>query len=991
MTVAALPRFRDYAENGTTTEWALPWRFTPADIRAQRRAPDGTITALLNGTDFTVTGGDTDAGGILTTTAAAASGVELNVWSETARAQTADYTTSDRFPAETHELRLDILAMVAQEQDREIARAPQVARGATAPSIGALTIGHALYVDANGDIGSTENSTAAVAADVDAAEAAATSAAASEQNVAALEASTKGYAATASTAATSASSAAAAALAAGKIYNTTAAGVAANPSDDDGWWLINGDALDYYTTQSSAAQDEGFSLAGAAVVAAVDQSGTSWARPTIAAGRTAIFRDDNLRDNLVWTPEGWQDSAKVIRATPDFITAAIGAAPVFGYSMIRKFSSAYSGELFRVRRTSDSATLDCSSAAEAEAFAAPSILKVVGIYNQISGALKTFSTELDYVNVGGLPAAQNNTSGAINMLSSSALRSSFQNVPGIAGFYTAIFPEFGAPAANRDLFFVSTSSSSLRRVALQWSVSGAISCQSRRLDGDSAVSYTPGTITGGIESIGWNVNASANRARNTRNGRTIRDVALGGAGNFSNTTPNANINSDIPEGVTFFEVAAWNTAWNDTLHDALLADQLAMVEGNQSDIIEDGAATWWADIATRLPDSGNIAVGYGTYSGQWAAAEFNGETGARVSNQVLTEALHDRDEHLMVAPHVLDDGTLIAALLPHNFSISPGSDDQIRFFTSEDGTVASLALDTTFSSPGAGWNYGQWFESESNLFLLTNDDVARTWNAVHFPDKVIGDVEKGRALAYQASAPGGGQNQLYCRGDQDGDTVYLVFTAHPTNVQNPLRLMALDMEAGTSWKDTAQTDLGDPFTTGSNLATITGLPAIYTPPSGKSFRLMDMARGGDAIIGCEFDNPGDGSSGAHVMLLYNGGDRFASSGWDKISLPEDTGQRADSINYFPGACFSREDTGRGIRVFRTRNESSGAVQYLEQLDTRNKGASWRTNTLLTSDKVLRMPFPVKDAVRSGYAVAVTEGDYTDYQDFRLLMKLFRSA
>ncbi|OYX62522.1 MAG: hypothetical protein B7Y88_14250 [Sphingomonadales bacterium 32-64-17] len=130
MTVAEKSRYRDYAENGVTTSWALPWRFDDAaDIRAQRTAADGTATQLELNIDYTVTGGETDDGGTLTTAAAAATGTQLNVWSETSRGQTADYDTNDRFPAETHERRLDVLAMVAQEQDREIDRGVKVPRG----------------------------------------------------------------------------------------------------------------------------------------------------------------------------------------------------------------------------------------------------------------------------------------------------------------------------------------------------------------------------------------------------------------------------------------------------------------------------------------------------------------------------------------------------------------------------------------------------------------------------------------------------------------------------------------------------------------------------------------------------------------------------------------------------------------------------------------------------------------------------------------------
>lgn len=130
MTVAVNARSIDYAEDGVTVAFPVPWRFnTPTDIKAQRTAIDGTVTTLAYGAGYAVTGGDTDAGGELTVTAPGAAGGSLSIWSETSRAQTADYVQSSTFPAETHEQRLDNLAMVDQEQDREIGRSVRVPRG----------------------------------------------------------------------------------------------------------------------------------------------------------------------------------------------------------------------------------------------------------------------------------------------------------------------------------------------------------------------------------------------------------------------------------------------------------------------------------------------------------------------------------------------------------------------------------------------------------------------------------------------------------------------------------------------------------------------------------------------------------------------------------------------------------------------------------------------------------------------------------------------
>lgn len=130
MTVAALEPYAEYAENGVTTAFAVPFRFlTAAYVKAQRTDADGVVTALEYGVDYTVTGGATDAGGELTVTAAAATGVVLAIWRETPLAQEADYDTNDTFPAESHELALDRGMMAVQEQARELGRALKMRRG----------------------------------------------------------------------------------------------------------------------------------------------------------------------------------------------------------------------------------------------------------------------------------------------------------------------------------------------------------------------------------------------------------------------------------------------------------------------------------------------------------------------------------------------------------------------------------------------------------------------------------------------------------------------------------------------------------------------------------------------------------------------------------------------------------------------------------------------------------------------------------------------
>lgn len=118
MTVAAKASSVEYLENGVTTSFAVPYRFIAAGtLEVRRITSDGTVTTLAYGTQWNATGGTSDAGGTLNLLVGSVSGAKLRIRRVTPRAQTADYATNDRFPAESHEQALDKDMMIEQEQD----------------------------------------------------------------------------------------------------------------------------------------------------------------------------------------------------------------------------------------------------------------------------------------------------------------------------------------------------------------------------------------------------------------------------------------------------------------------------------------------------------------------------------------------------------------------------------------------------------------------------------------------------------------------------------------------------------------------------------------------------------------------------------------------------------------------------------------------------------------------------------------------------------
>lgn len=117
MTVSTQTMRVEYALNGVTTAFAVPFPFpAAADLRVTRTDANGADTVLTLNVDYTVAGGGPGASdGTVTYPDAGAVGERLTIRRETARTQETDYVDNDPFSASSHEAALDKLTMMAQE------------------------------------------------------------------------------------------------------------------------------------------------------------------------------------------------------------------------------------------------------------------------------------------------------------------------------------------------------------------------------------------------------------------------------------------------------------------------------------------------------------------------------------------------------------------------------------------------------------------------------------------------------------------------------------------------------------------------------------------------------------------------------------------------------------------------------------------------------------------------------------------------------------
>jgi len=123
MTLATTTQKAQYAGNGSTTAFSVPFQYTStAEIEAILTSAAGVDSTLTIVTHYTLT--SPGASGTLTMITAPASGETLTIRGVTAQTQTVDLTAGGAFSAEVVEGSLDKLTRIAQQLLERIRRAP---------------------------------------------------------------------------------------------------------------------------------------------------------------------------------------------------------------------------------------------------------------------------------------------------------------------------------------------------------------------------------------------------------------------------------------------------------------------------------------------------------------------------------------------------------------------------------------------------------------------------------------------------------------------------------------------------------------------------------------------------------------------------------------------------------------------------------------------------------------------------------------------------
>lgn len=115
MAISSTQSYVEYTGDSSTKSFSIPFYFLlNNDISVMIADGDGNITALTNGTDFSVTGQGVSTGGTCAMNTAYSDSYSILIYREPPETQETKYYENGKFPAKSHEAALDKLTMLIQ-------------------------------------------------------------------------------------------------------------------------------------------------------------------------------------------------------------------------------------------------------------------------------------------------------------------------------------------------------------------------------------------------------------------------------------------------------------------------------------------------------------------------------------------------------------------------------------------------------------------------------------------------------------------------------------------------------------------------------------------------------------------------------------------------------------------------------------------------------------------------------------------------------------
>jgi hypothetical protein len=391
------------------------------------------------------------------------------------------------------------------------------------------------------------------------------------------------------------------------------------------------------------------------------------------------------------------------------------------------------------------------------------------------------------------------------------------------------------------------------------------------------------------------------------------------------------------------------------------------------ELLDNHSYSWWVKPISIFDETTNrnyfTTVGGGTSGIGNQNIHYLSNTTSRITSMLLNSE-YTRDEHNTSA-FLIREGHILCAYTGHNSSTF-----WIHKVTKNlASTISKVDIhgDVGFSSPSYAQLYEFELEGGVKRVILFTRNTASTWAYTYSDDD--GDTWVS-AKTFISGDPGGGL--FYIAGQKKGNTIKFFATRHPDNTAN--RLYIFEINGITGDVSTLGSFLGNIYDSGYSNFNRNDMTAIIVPPSGESWRVLDITSEGGftfLLLGYFDDTSSQAAlhDGDYILYKINESDGSIDEQINIVAHGKDTYSTylggAYFVQTFDGAWngeiyLAREELG--IWYVEKYNYASGVVSFLEEIENMDE---------TTDELSLTRPQPPLDSTLGGLKVIYQKGDYNN--------------
>lgn len=498
-------------------------------------------------------------------------------------------------------------------------------------------------------------------------------------------------------------------------------------------------------------------------------------------------------------------------------------------------------------------------------------------------------------------------------------------------------------------------------------VNGTPSVVASRLDSDTpAIGASTGfaelTCTYRLHTVDWD--GATGNARTwlddpADGGEKATETGLTSTGNTDTTLSTRVLVGNFLGTIVAFGIRA--STWSDA-EQTLLATRLKDVADMtlMSSAVQSIYATTrnWVNRPLIVERAGIITHGGSDNTARRHITQY--PTGRRTMISEVPALLRKYSDHVAPCNLLTSDGRLFVPFSSH------GVEPAIRCRLSTDGTVANLGAETTLSFAPGGTGLAEYvsaWQHGTSIALATQEGDSNWGWLVWLDDTEVTPTFEPfqRFLSHSTT--------VYVQGAMvDADTLRFFAYSRPTQAENHVRVLDIDLSTGLHSADGVDLGYWDGSAASGNTLPVTHdtLPIAIRVPAYKAIRPTDVSKNGAVIVGVLFDSPANDSTiGQIVAYVRTGSDPYDEASYTALPGLPSAGQTFDAENVRFCDVYVSRKTHTGLDLFICRREGTtrtDTIYFLEKWRSPSGlGGDWEVTLLKRSPYILSRPISPEGA------------------------------